>query len=173
MRQLQLFTSAQLATMRDPTKRRNYSAEAEEFRREHQRHRAWGLTQRHARKLRSLYGHLPSDEELRATWQEGVAAAPVAATPEQANDRPPAPPQSGPHAAVHTQPEPATVAHAEMEQAGPERAGLERAGLERAGLERAGLERAELEQAEVEPAEMERNEAGSAAPERTELDRPV
>src|ERR1700754_2536866 len=52
MRQLQLFTSAQLAVMRDRTKRRNYSAEADEFRREHERHRAWGLTQRHSQKLR-------------------------------------------------------------------------------------------------------------------------
>jgi hypothetical protein len=56
MRQLELLTSAQLATMRDRTRRRNYSAEAEEFREAHQRHRAWGLTQRHARKLSRVYG---------------------------------------------------------------------------------------------------------------------
>jgi hypothetical protein len=55
MRQLELFTSAQLATMRDRTRRRNYSAGAEGFRDAHQRHRAWGLTQRHARKLSRLY----------------------------------------------------------------------------------------------------------------------
>jgi hypothetical protein len=54
--QLELFTSAQLAAMRDRTRRRNYSAEAERFRDAHQRHRAWGLTQRHARKLSRLYG---------------------------------------------------------------------------------------------------------------------
>jgi hypothetical protein len=56
MRQLELLTPAQLATMRDRTRRRNYSAEAERFRDTHQRHRAWGLTQRHARKLSRLYG---------------------------------------------------------------------------------------------------------------------
>jgi hypothetical protein len=56
MRQLELFTPAQLATMRDRTRRRNYSAAAEGFRDAHQRHRAWGLTQRHARKLSRLYG---------------------------------------------------------------------------------------------------------------------
>jgi hypothetical protein len=52
MRQLQLFTTAELAKMRDRTASRNYSAERDEFRREHERHRAWGLTQRHAAKLR-------------------------------------------------------------------------------------------------------------------------
>ena len=37
--------------MRDRTRRRNYSVAAEEFRREHERHRAWGLQRRHAEKL--------------------------------------------------------------------------------------------------------------------------
>jgi hypothetical protein len=54
MRQLQFFTSAELATMRDRTKSRNYSPGNDEFRREHERHRAWGLSQRHARKLQRL-----------------------------------------------------------------------------------------------------------------------
>jgi hypothetical protein len=52
MRQLQLFTSAQLATMRDRTASRNYSPERDAFRREHERHRAWGLIQRHAECMR-------------------------------------------------------------------------------------------------------------------------
>jgi hypothetical protein len=42
MRQLQLFTSAELGRMRDRTASRNYSPEKDEFRREHERHRAWG-----------------------------------------------------------------------------------------------------------------------------------
>jgi len=42
VRQLQFFTSAQLAQMRDRTASRNYSPEGEEFRREHKRHRDWG-----------------------------------------------------------------------------------------------------------------------------------
>jgi hypothetical protein len=54
VRQLQFFTSAQMAVMRDRTARQNYSAEAEEFRREHARHREWGLVQRHGEKLRRL-----------------------------------------------------------------------------------------------------------------------
>jgi hypothetical protein len=54
MRQLQLFTSAELAGMRDRTAARNYSPEGEEFRREHERHRAWGLIQRHNERLRRL-----------------------------------------------------------------------------------------------------------------------
>jgi hypothetical protein len=54
MRQLQLFTSAELAGMRDRTASRNYSPERDEFRREHERHRAWGLIQRHGERLRRL-----------------------------------------------------------------------------------------------------------------------
>jgi hypothetical protein len=54
--QLQLFTRAELTAMRDRTKSRSYSPEADEFRRVHERHRAWGLQQRHARKLRRLQG---------------------------------------------------------------------------------------------------------------------
>ena len=52
MRQLSLFTTGQLAVMRDRTAARNYSAERDAFRREHERHRSWGLTQRHAERLR-------------------------------------------------------------------------------------------------------------------------
>ncbi len=46
--------------MRDRTRRRNYSPAAEEFRRIHERHREWGVTQRHAQKLRRLHGHSDS-----------------------------------------------------------------------------------------------------------------
>jgi hypothetical protein len=53
---MSLFTPAHTAAMRDHTKRRNYSEEAEQFRREHAIRRDWGLEQRHARKLRRLYG---------------------------------------------------------------------------------------------------------------------
>ena len=38
--------------MRDRTASRNYSPAADEFRREHKRHREWGLTRRHAERLR-------------------------------------------------------------------------------------------------------------------------
>jgi hypothetical protein len=54
MRQLQLFSGAEIAAMRDPTKARNYSPGNAAFRRDHERHRAWGLRQRHARRLRRL-----------------------------------------------------------------------------------------------------------------------
>ena len=40
--------------MRDRTKSRNYSPEREEFRREHELRRKWGLMYRHAEKLRRL-----------------------------------------------------------------------------------------------------------------------
>ena len=40
--------------MRDRTAVRTYSPQAEEFRRRHEHHRAWGLAQRHAERLRQL-----------------------------------------------------------------------------------------------------------------------
>jgi hypothetical protein len=52
VRQLELFTTAELAAMRDRTRSRRYSPANEQFRREHARHRAWGLARRHAEKLR-------------------------------------------------------------------------------------------------------------------------
>ncbi|PWK44158.1 hypothetical protein BC793_11233 [Actinoplanes xinjiangensis] len=45
--------------MRDRTASRNYSAERNEFRRQHERHRAWGLQRRHAEKLRRLHPSRP------------------------------------------------------------------------------------------------------------------
>ena len=54
MRQLQLFTTAELSRMRDRTASRNYSPERDEFRRVHEHHRAWGLVQRHGQRLRHL-----------------------------------------------------------------------------------------------------------------------
>lgn len=45
--------------MRDRTRRRNYSPQAEQFRRQHERHRAWGLERRHAECLRRLRGAEP------------------------------------------------------------------------------------------------------------------
>jgi hypothetical protein len=65
--QMSLFSRGELAGMQDRTLARNYSAEAEEFRREDERHRAWGLRQRHARKL------------IRAGWGASVASAAVTA----------------------------------------------------------------------------------------------
>ena len=54
MRQLQFFTTAELGRMRDRTASRNHSPERDEFRRMHAHHRAWGLVQRHGRRLRHL-----------------------------------------------------------------------------------------------------------------------
>ncbi|MCW2137604.1 hypothetical protein BXY51_002147 [Actinoplanes cyaneus] len=69
--QISLFSRTELAGMRDRTLARNYSAEAEEFRRDHERHRAWGLRQRHARKL------------VRAGWGASAAWAAVTAGEDQ------------------------------------------------------------------------------------------
>ena len=51
MRQLQLFTTAEVAGMRDRTASRRYSPGREAFRRDHERRRAWGLKRRHAERL--------------------------------------------------------------------------------------------------------------------------
>jgi len=56
VRQLSLFDKATTAGMRDRTRSRNYSPERDEFRREHERRRYWGLQRRHAEKLRSIHG---------------------------------------------------------------------------------------------------------------------
>ena len=54
--QLQFFTRPEMAAMRDPTKARNYSPGAAEFRRDHAERRRWGLIRRHAEKLCRLHG---------------------------------------------------------------------------------------------------------------------
>jgi hypothetical protein len=100
--QIGLFSRAQIAGMRDRTKRRNYSEEAEEFRRDHARRRKYGLAQRHAQKLTHLYGSPAKaeaairreNEEARAARsraREAAAALPGSARPEvlaSAADRP-------------------------------------------------------------------------------------
>ena len=76
-----MFSRAEVAAMRDRTRRRNYSAEAEEFRREHARHRQWGLTQRHARKLSRLYG---STANAAAAFQRRADELTCPSSPAQA-----------------------------------------------------------------------------------------
>jgi hypothetical protein len=93
MRQLQFFTTAELTVMRDRTRSRNHCPERDQFRREHERHRAWGLTQRHARKLRRRHGGThdspvpnaiqndPDDE----TAELSASRLPESLSPERAN----------------------------------------------------------------------------------------
>ena len=75
MRQLQLFTTAELARMRDRTASRNYSPERDEFRRTHERHRAWGLARRHAEKLRRSHDR-SADPRPAATSEEDRTPVP-------------------------------------------------------------------------------------------------
>jgi hypothetical protein len=70
MRQLQLFTTTPLAAMRDRTASRHYSAARDKFRREHERHRAWGLARRHAERLRRPPRSAPG-------WRASNPAAPT------------------------------------------------------------------------------------------------
>ena len=88
MRQLQFFTTAELAKMRDRTKSRSYSPAGDEFRRIHERHRAWGLKRRHAERLRqiqaarasaALTAASTSTKHDRAAQPASAPAAPVPA----------------------------------------------------------------------------------------------
>ena len=63
-RQLQFFSATEVASMRDRTRARNYSAMGAEFRKVHERHRAWGLAQRHAEKLRRLRNSPPDPQPV-------------------------------------------------------------------------------------------------------------
>src|SRR6185369_8624286 len=81
MRQLQLFTVKELAAMRDRTRSRSYSPAKDEFRREHERHRNWGLTHRHAEKLRRIHATAPQEEPRP---QQAAPAPPVSPAPVEA-----------------------------------------------------------------------------------------
>ncbi|MEU4222372.1 hypothetical protein, partial [Actinoplanes sp. NPDC026623] len=89
MGQLSLFGRSELAAMRDRTARRNYSAAADEFRREHERHRKWGLQQRHGEKLRRL--RLSRSAALAAAAAESAPAYPTTPTSPPAPRVPAAP----------------------------------------------------------------------------------
>jgi len=83
--------------MRDRTRRRNYSMEAEEFRREHARRREWGLTQRHARKLSRWYGSTANAEaafQCRADELISASGSARAAEPTSSEPVGPEPPAS-------------------------------------------------------------------------------
>jgi len=70
--------------MRDRTAARNYSPAAEEFRREHERHRAWGLIQRRGERLRHLRDRACAAPPANArTHRQDPPAAPVPTPPER------------------------------------------------------------------------------------------
>jgi hypothetical protein len=81
MRQLQLFTPAELSRMRDRTASRNHSPERDEFRRVHAHHRAWGLVQRHGRRRRHLRNSpcTPRPASTPDNGQQDSAPAPAPA----------------------------------------------------------------------------------------------
>src|SRR5690349_8407126 len=81
MAQLQLFSKKELAAMRDRTRSRHYSPAGEEFRREHERHRAWGLARRHAEKLRRAHAGTPPPTTAGHD-REGPAEGPVPSEPQ-------------------------------------------------------------------------------------------
>lgn len=76
MRQLPLFSPAELTSMRDRTRSRNYSAEREEFRRDHERRRAWGLVRRHEQKLRRAHGEACTCRVARPLTEDAPPGTP-------------------------------------------------------------------------------------------------
>jgi hypothetical protein len=109
--------------MRDRTRRRNYSAEAEQFRRDHQRHRAWGLQQRQDRKLSLAYG------STAAAWAEFQRRADEATSP-STPARPTRPIPTGPVPSEATQPEQNQSEHAVHEPVGAEQVTAEQVTAE-------------------------------------------
>ncbi|MER7007667.1 hypothetical protein ABT297_32130 [Dactylosporangium sp. NPDC000555] len=82
MGQLGLFSRAELAAMRDRTRSRRYSPAKEQFRREHARHRDWGLARRHAEKLRRVRGDTPPGvSDQRDGSVHGSVQGPVPPSP--------------------------------------------------------------------------------------------
>jgi hypothetical protein len=104
MRQMQFFSSAELAAMRDRTASRRYSAERETFRREHERHRAWGLARRHADRLRRAHSR-PGQPAAEPTGKSREVAQLAARAAEACSPSPSVPEPSSPGPSV---PEPSS-----------------------------------------------------------------
>jgi len=140
--------------MRDRTRRRNYSAEGEEFRREHARHREWGLAQRHARKLSRLYG---STANAAAAFQRRVdeltsACSARAITPTSPEPVGPEPPASAPAVAEPVSPKAITSEQVEPVQVEPVQVEPVQVEPVQAEPEQAKPQQAEPQQAEPQQA---------------------
>jgi hypothetical protein len=175
MRQLQLFTSKQMAAMRDRTKARNYSPGGEEFRREHKRHRDWGLAQRHAQKLRRLRDSNPDNHTLGTVegHREWEAAQPrqsetpkpvhlASSRPKQGHHLRPAPESGSPKPG---QPKLSATATDQAKQNRPERPGTEAEQLEQG--------RSEHSMAGTDQSEQSRNVRPGAQADQPEQSRSV
>ncbi|PRY33296.1 hypothetical protein CLV70_101458 [Pseudosporangium ferrugineum] len=98
--------------MRDRTASRNHSPCSESFRRTHEKHRAWGLTRRHATRLRHLTEratHPPSPHDDRHPSDPYRPSQ--AATPSQAPPPPPTTSQTPPPPTTSRTPPPPTTSH--------------------------------------------------------------
>jgi hypothetical protein len=180
MRQLELFSRAQLSVLRDRTRARNYSPEADAFRRAHERHRAWGLRQRHAQKMIRLYGSTANAwAEFRRCAEERTLPSagaglfpPEQTTVEQVTAAPAAPepvtverPAPEPHTALQATPEQVTAAQATPEPVAAERASVEATVPEPTGSEPTGSEPTGSEPTGSEPTGSEPAGSEPRAPE--------
>ena len=114
MGQLSLFSRAELAGMRDRTRARNYSASRDEFRRDHERRRAWGLQRRHAERLRHVR------EQQAGCWPDDLQIAPASVEADRPGLPDPSPVSAGPPPRVVRRPAPSRNPQTSQEtQAGP------------------------------------------------------
>ncbi len=79
MAQLAFFSRSEIASWRDRAASRNYSPEGEQRRRDHARHREWGLRQRHGRRLMHLriYGQAARPQDCDPRWRPSEPLAPM------------------------------------------------------------------------------------------------
>jgi hypothetical protein len=70
-----VFGRSEIAGMRDWAAARNHCPERDAFRREHERHRAWGLRRRHAAKLRHVRQHQPAPPTAPASRDDHTRPA--------------------------------------------------------------------------------------------------
>ena len=75
---MSLFSRSGIAGMRDWSAARNHCPERDAFRREHERHRAWGLRRRHAAKLRHLRQNRPEQPAVPTARSDPPPSASLA-----------------------------------------------------------------------------------------------
>ncbi|XVU22295.1 hypothetical protein ACQPZJ_34175 [Actinoplanes sp. CA-054009] len=150
MAQMQLFTRAKTAELRDPTKARNYSPSAAEFRRDHEKRRAWGLKARHAQKLQRLFGSVAAAEaHFRQAAQQRKMITPPQPTPTSQTipERPAAHPRTAVQFADDAPPDQIAPDEVAVDEAQPGQVAFGEAGSEVAtpqeialGLDAVGIE---------------------------------
>ncbi len=153
MRQLQLFSTAEVAAMRNRPASGNHSSERDEFRRTHERHRAWGLARRHAERLRRARGCAAPREtgSRRAGQPQHPEPSPAPEAERVTVEQPSAGrPEAGQVTPEQITPEQVTVEQVTPEQVTPEQVTPEQVTVEQVTPEQVTVEQTSVEQAPVQ-----------------------